>query len=176
MAVLYQSSAAQAFKLQILSISDGGPADEAFDDILSWLDTCRWLPSLPSQDISVVGLDSTRHESRSDPITLALFGSASHNPRNISGVAVRYRDGYVYNIELSYGQGTTPVRLGVEDVKPDGSGNIEDTAVSRSAIDCANGEYTRVIKVLDECHDPGGRSFEGLKVLFHPLLPRVHRG
>ena len=100
----------------------------------------------------MVGLNGKRggcFDPRDTPITLALFGSESQDSRNISGVAVCYEDGdHVFNIEFSYQNGTTPLRLGVDGVEMD---LVIDVEVSRLSIDCANGEYIRSINAVYRC-------------------------
>lgn len=144
-------------------ISDGGPADKGSDGALSLLDTSRWYPCLPGQDLTFLGVDG-RDVWQLDPempITLALFGSAPQDLRNISGIAVRFEEefwSHMWEVEVSYPPGTTPLRLGV--------GGVEAGRVHRFAINCANGEYIRGIKAIYRLRG----EFFGFKVRSKPPL------
>lgn len=130
----------QAFKIVSLSISDGGPADEPFST-LSCLDTARWFPAFPFPNLTLLGADCTddRMFHPECPITLSLFYGPGQDLRRIAGIVVLSDDaGLMWSIEFSYPSGTSPVRLGVDDVVAD------ETA--RFDFDCANGEYIRGMK------------------------------
>lgn len=130
----------QAFKIATLSISDGGPADEPFGG-LSCLYNTRWFPSLPSPDLTLLGVDCTddRQLDTEGPIVLSLLDGPRQDLRRITGIVVSLDDMVnIWSIEFSYPSGTKPVRLGM----------VGDAASEtyRLDLDHANAEYIRGIK------------------------------
>ena len=132
----------QALKIVSLSISDGGFADTAFDGAISLVDSNRWFPLHPSPDMSIHGIDGQGlwHYNKQTPITLAVFGQTTQDLRAVSRIAVRIGEEDLFDLEVHYGPGTTPVQLGVY--------GVEEGHVASFTIDSENGEHIRGVEII----------------------------
>lgn len=155
----------QPLKMLSLSISDGRSTDDPFDPAPSVIDTSLWFPSLPGQDLSILGMDGKGrwHYNRGTPITIAMLDTSHQDFENISGITVAHENENFYCLEVCYPAGITPVKLGVDGIiQPD---------VSSFTIDHANGERIRGI----ESFYMRGSEFLGFKVYKHfkPLASKT---
>lgn len=143
-----------------ISISDdtsrgAGPGELYTDVPHSLLEDSRWFPFVPGAELSVVGIDGRGlgYHDPQMPITIAMFDSSSRGLEDIAGIAARIGDeGELFDLQVCYPPGISPVRIGLEDVV------LGD--VSSFSIDGSSGERIRGIECFYE-HNGG---LLGLKV------------